>query len=511
MKLARELAKRQTGTHPLPPRRAHHRPPLRRRPQAPRSPPPPRRPRQHRHRHRAQPRRHQRRLRSSTWAPKAAKAAAASSPTAPPNRSPPSPASHTGSFLARYYANHPDVTSPAATAPTTPAPSPRTIAAAPDAIKKPKAKFVAPEKKTGVAKASSTKPEEKTAKSEEDVHNKQDNQAKPLRRPRPKLNHEHAHDPPLSSDLTTHPPSPQAALNPALTIAPTDGEAISPSKLHPPPYAPHRRSSRPHPPPRPRRSSSSPSPDSSSCSSSSFLLGLAHRPSRGKADIHLPQASSSPPKPSATSPPSPSPGSSSRSSGSALSPTASRPTPTPPAATPSASSPSASSSSLCRPGHLLPRSPCPKSIPMDDFFRTPSDVWLVTAFGTLLAPLFEEILFRGFLLPAFAIAYDWLSLPRTPAARERWHSPTNSPRRASSSPPSSPASSSPSLHGQQTGLRLARPRPPLLRLAHPQRSPHPPPLRRWPPPSSTPATTLTIFLTAFIATGGYRHLERMTR
>ena len=63
----------------------------------------------------------------------------------------------------------------------------------------------------------------------------------------------------------------------------------------------------------------------------------------------------------------------------------------------------------------------PKNIPVDDFFRTPSDVWLVAAFGTLLAPLFEEVVFRGFLLPAFAIAYDWLSLPRTPAAREQWH------------------------------------------------------------------------------------------
>jgi len=64
----------------------------------------------------------------------------------------------------------------------------------------------------------------------------------------------------------------------------------------------------------------------------------------------------------------------------------------------------------------------PKSIPMDDFFRSRTDVWLITAFGILLAPLFEEILFRGFLLPAFAIAYDWLSLPRMPAAREQWNS-----------------------------------------------------------------------------------------
>lgn len=52
--------------------------------------------------------------------------------------------------------------------------------------------------------------------------------------------------------------------------------------------------------------------------------------------------------------------------------------------------------------------PTPKSIPMDDFFRTSSDIWLVAAFGTLLAPLFEEIAFRGFLLPALCIAFDWL-------------------------------------------------------------------------------------------------------
>jgi membrane protease YdiL (CAAX protease family) len=69
--------------------------------------------------------------------------------------------------------------------------------------------------------------------------------------------------------------------------------------------------------------------------------------------------------------------------------------------------------------------PMPKSIPMDSFFHSPSDVWIVTLFGTLLAPAFEEICFRGFLLPAFAIAYDWLSLPRTPVAYQRWQTTTN--------------------------------------------------------------------------------------
>src|SRR5205809_765546 len=46
--------------------------------------------------------------------------------------------------------------------------------------------------------------------------------------------------------------------------------------------------------------------------------------------------------------------------------------------------------------------PLPRNVPVNAFFRTPSDVWLVAAFGTLLAPLFEEVVFRGFLLPAFA-------------------------------------------------------------------------------------------------------------
>jgi excinuclease ABC subunit A len=69
--------------------------------------------------------------------------------------------SHTGNFLARYYASHTPAficrngTSHAG-------PQPVTIAAAPDAIKKPKSKFIPPEKKTGLAKADATKPEERT-------------------------------------------------------------------------------------------------------------------------------------------------------------------------------------------------------------------------------------------------------------------------------------------------------------------------------------------------------------
>jgi CAAX protease family protein len=154
--------------------------------------------------------------------------------------------------------------------------------------------------------------------------------------------------------------------------------------------------------------------------------------------------------------------------------------------------------------------PVPKSIPMDNFFRTTSDVWLVTAFGTLLAPMFEEICFRGFLLPAFAIAYDWLSLPKTPAAHERWRITTNltAPALIFSSIITSILFIL--LHAEQlahawaalfvlfcvslvlTAVRLRTGSVASSSLVH-------------------ASYNLSVFLTLFIATGGYRHLERMTR
>jgi hypothetical protein len=44
--------------------------------------------------------------------------------------------------------------------------------------------------------------------------------------------------------------------------------------------------------------------------------------------------------------------------------------------------------------------PVPKQLPVDQFFRTPVEVWLATIFGVFIAPAFEEIAFRGFLLPS---------------------------------------------------------------------------------------------------------------
>ena len=53
--------------------------------------------------------------------------------------------------------------------------------------------------------------------------------------------------------------------------------------------------------------------------------------------------------------------------------------------------------------------PFPQHAPIDKMFSTPSDAWLLMAFGITVAPFFEELIFRGFLLPAIATAWDWAS------------------------------------------------------------------------------------------------------
>jgi membrane protease YdiL (CAAX protease family) len=181
--------------------------------------------------------------------------------------------------------------------------------------------------------------------------------------------------------------------------------------------------------------------------------------------------------------------------------------------------------------------PMPKSIPMDDFFKTPSDVWLVTLFGTLLAPLFEEIAFRGFLLPAFTIGFDWLGamsryLFAFSFARLRRQPP---PRYATAFP--EPASAGLS---DTTGNLFFRSRTALMAasivtsalfaLLHAEQLAHAwgalivlfgvslvltlVRVRMRSVACSTlvhASYNLSVFLTLFVATGGYRHLDRMTK
>ncbi|MGA9670051.1 MAG: type II CAAX endopeptidase family protein [Terracidiphilus sp.] len=51
--------------------------------------------------------------------------------------------------------------------------------------------------------------------------------------------------------------------------------------------------------------------------------------------------------------------------------------------------------------------PGPDNTPIDQIFRAPGAAWLLFAFGVTAAPFFEELLFRGFLLPALCTAFDW--------------------------------------------------------------------------------------------------------
>ncbi|HUV70249.1 MAG TPA: type II CAAX endopeptidase family protein [Terracidiphilus sp.] len=63
-------------------------------------------------------------------------------------------------------------------------------------------------------------------------------------------------------------------------------------------------------------------------------------------------------------------------------------------------------------GVLLPG---PDDAPIDKIFRTPGAAWILFAFGVTLAPFFEELVFRGFLLPAFCTAFDWINEKATHA------------------------------------------------------------------------------------------------
>jgi hypothetical protein len=68
--------------------------------------------------------------------------------------------------------------------------------------------------------------------------------------------------------------------------------------------------------------------------------------------------------------------------------------------------------------------PIPKSLPIDEFLKTPSSVWVVAIFGVFVAPPFEELAFRGFLLPSLASAWDWVTRrnrgPESATDQPRW-------------------------------------------------------------------------------------------
>ena len=53
--------------------------------------------------------------------------------------------------------------------------------------------------------------------------------------------------------------------------------------------------------------------------------------------------------------------------------------------------------------------PGPTNTPIEKVFHAPGAAWLLFAFGITIAPFFEEMFFRGFLLPSLCTAYDWFT------------------------------------------------------------------------------------------------------
>lgn len=70
----------------------------------------------------------------------------------------------------------------------------------------------------------------------------------------------------------------------------------------------------------------------------------------------------------------------------------------------------------------------PDKSPIAGLLNSPAAAWTMFAFGVTIAPLCEEVIFRGFLLPAFATAWDWLAerftarppLPLRENSHPRW-------------------------------------------------------------------------------------------
>ena len=155
--------------------------------------------------------------------------------------------------------------------------------------------------------------------------------------------------------------------------------------------------------------------------------------------------------------------------------------------------------------------PIPKTLPIDDFFRTQTSIWVVSFFGIFVAPAFEELAFRGFLLPSLATAWDWLG------NRTRNHPPR----------PINPISGQPSWSLPAMIFAAIGTSVPFAML-HAEQLAH-----AWAPLAVLFAVSIllcvvrfrtrslaasvvvhavynfSIFLTLFIATDGFRHLEKM--
>ncbi len=153
--------------------------------------------------------------------------------------------------------------------------------------------------------------------------------------------------------------------------------------------------------------------------------------------------------------------------------------------------------------------PNPKNdIPVEALFHNPALIWLLVTFGTLLAPLFEEIVFRGFLLPGIAIVVDYMALPRDLDAHAAWRNSDAFSTRAWTISALVTSVLFALIHAPQLGytwsaVALLVAVSLLLCLVR---------IRTGSVAASTLVHAfynLSVFVTLFVSTGGFRHLDRM--
>ena len=154
--------------------------------------------------------------------------------------------------------------------------------------------------------------------------------------------------------------------------------------------------------------------------------------------------------------------------------------------------------------------PGPTDAPIDKIFRVPGAAWLLFGFGVTFAPFFEEITFRGFLLPAICTAYDWIGEKMqqhtVSAAWLRWPAAVVHARHGRGSILTSLPFAL--MHGEQTGYSIG----PFLLLVGVSL------VLCWARLSarSLAASVLVhasynfmLFFLMLLGTGGFRHLDKM--
>ncbi len=100
--------------------------------------------------------------------------------------------------------------------------------------------------------------------------------------------------------------------------------------------------------------------------------------------------------------------------------------------------------------------PGPTNAPIEKVFQAPGAAWILFGFGITFAPFFEEMFFRGFLLPALSTAYDWFAEKTTGEPRRPLGENGHPQWSFSAMVVASIATSIPfaALHAEQTGYSI---------------------------------------------------------